>query len=42
MEFGLEKCAKSSFKKGKLTLTGNIIMDEYTAIEELNQEGIYK
>ena len=42
MEFGLEKCAKASFKKGKLALTGNIIIDEYTAIEELNQEGIYK
>ena len=42
MEFGLEKCAQASFKKGKLALTGNIIIDEYTAIEELNQEGIYK
>lgn len=42
MEFGLEKCAKASFKKGKLASTGNIIIDEYTAIEELNQEGIYK
>ena len=42
MEFGLEKCAKASFKKGKLALTGNIIIDEYTTIEELNQEGIYK
>ena len=42
MEFGLEKCAKASFKKGKLASTGNIIIDEYTAIEELNQKGIYK
>ena len=42
MEFGLEKCAKASFKKGKLALPGNIIIDEYTAIEELNQEGIHK
>ena len=40
MEFGLEKCAKASFKKGKLASTGNIIIDE--VIEELNQEGIYK
>ena len=39
---GLEKCAKASFKKGKLASTGNIIIDEYTAIEELNKEGIYK
>ena len=43
MEFGLAKCAKASFKKGKLaSSTGNIIIDEYTAIEELNKEGIYK
>ena len=39
---GLEKCAKASFKKGKLASTGNIILDEDTAIEELNQEGVYK
>ena len=42
MEFGLEKGAKASFKKGKLASTGNLIIDEYIAIEELNQEGIYK
>ena len=42
MEFGLEKCAKASFKKGKLASTGNIIRDEYTATEELNQEGTCK
>ena len=40
MEFGLENCAKASFKKGKLASTGNIIIDELTAIEELNQEGV--
>ena len=27
MEFGLEKCAKASFKKGKLASTGNIVID---------------
>ena len=27
MESGLEKCAKASFKKGKLASTGNIIID---------------
>ena len=42
MEFGLEKCAKASFKKGKLASTGNIITDEYTDTEEFNQQGIYK
>ena len=25
MEFGLEKCAKASFMKGKLASTGNIV-----------------
>ena len=42
MEFELEKCAKASFKKGKLASTGNIIIDEHTAIEELKHEGVYK
>ena len=42
IKFGLEKCAKASFKKGKLASTGNMIIDEYTALEELTQEGIYK
>ena len=37
---GLENCAKASFKKGKLASTGNIIIDERTAIEELSQEGV--
>ena len=34
MEFGIEKCAKASFKKGKLTSTANVMIDEYTTIEE--------
>ena len=42
MEFGLVECAKASFKKGKLTSTGNKIIDEETEIQELNQEGAYK
>ena len=40
--FGFVKCAKARFKKGKLASTGNIIIDEHTAIEEFNQEGVYK
>ena len=36
------KCAKASFKKVKLASTGNIIRDKHTAVEELNQEGVYK
>ncbi|XP_073231990.1 uncharacterized protein [Porites lutea] len=42
MEFGLEKCAKASFMKGKLASTGNIVIDDDTEIQELNQEGVYK
>ena len=42
MTFGLEKCAKASFKKGKLVSTGNIVTNDYTAIEEMNQEKAYK
>ncbi|CAH3029105.1 unnamed protein product [Porites evermanni] len=42
MEFGLEKCAKASFKKGKLTSTGNIVKDDDREIQELDQEGVYK
>ena len=42
MEFGLEKCAKASFKKGKLASTGNVVIDEDTEIQELDQEGVYK
>ena len=34
--------AKASFKKGKLTSTGNIVIDKDTEIQELNQEGLYK
>ena len=30
MEFGLEKCSKASLKKGKLTSTGNIVIDDDT------------
>ena len=28
MGFGLEKCAKANFKKGKLASTGNIVIDD--------------
>ena len=42
MEFALEKCAKASFKKGKLTSSGNIVIDVDTEIQELDQEGVYK
>ena len=42
MEFGLEKCAKACLKKGKLTSAGNIVIDEDTELQELDQERIYK
>ena len=44
MESGLEKCAKASFKKGKLTSTGNIVIDDDTEIQQLDLEGpgVYK
>ena len=42
MTFGLEKCAKASFKRGKLVSTGNIEINDDIAIQELNQEEVYK
>lgn len=42
MEFGLEKCSKATFKKGKLTTTENIQIDLHTTIQQLEQEGTYK
>ena len=42
MEFGLEKCTKACMKKGKLTSAGNIVIDEDTEIQELDQERVYK
>ena len=37
MEFGLEKCAKITFKKGKLTHSQNIVIDTNREIQELEQ-----
>ena len=42
MEFGLDKCAKATFIKGKLTKTSNIVLNQDTAIKELDQEGTCK
>ena len=42
MEFGLDKYAKATFIKGKLTKTSNIVLNQDTAIKELDQEGTYK
>ena len=42
MEFGLEKCSKATFKKGKLTTNENIQFDLDPTIQQLEQEGTYK
>ena len=42
MEFGIEKCAKATFKRGKLELTENIELDRHTVIRDLEQGGVYK
>ena len=42
MQFGLDKCCKASFKKEKLTKTTNIELDDKSAIQELDPEGVYK
>ena len=42
MEFGLNKCAKASFKKEKLSHTSGIKLNDGTIIRELEQEEGYK
>ena len=42
MEFGLDKCAKATFKRGNLTKTNNTDLDTSTTIKEIDQEGTYK
>ena len=42
MQFGLDKCAKASFKKGKLTKTTHIEQDDKSIIQELDPDGAYK
>ena len=37
MEFGLEKCAKITFKRGKLTHLQNLVIDTNREIQELEQ-----
>jgi len=38
MEFGLDKCAKATFKRRKLTETSDLQLDIDTCIKELDQE----
>ena len=42
MEFGLDKCAKESFVRGKLKVTSSIKLDHKTLIKELDPEETYK
>ena len=42
MEFGLEKCAKATFKRGKLVSTSHVQLDNDTKIKQLEQEEVYK
>ena len=42
MTFGLDKCAKATFIRGKLKSTSSIVLDIDTKIKELDQEETYK
>ena len=42
MGFGLEKCAKFTFKKGKLIHSQNLVIDINREIQELEQRKTYK
>ena len=42
MEFGLEKCAKIMFKRGKLTHLQNIVIDSKREIQGLEHGKTYK
>ena len=38
MEFGLDKCVKATFRKGKLTSTTSVELDIDTTIRDLDQD----
>jgi hypothetical protein len=42
MNFGLDKCATATFMKGQLKKSSNIILDETTTIQDLDQDEFYK
>ena len=42
MEFGLDKCTKATFKRGRLTSTTSITFNDNTKIKDLDQGGAYK
>ena len=42
VQFRLDKCAKASVKKGKLTKTTNIELDDKSSIQKLDPEAAMK
>ena len=42
MEFGLSKCVKATFKRGKLEKSDHVRLDEETMIKDLEQERFSK
>ena len=42
MEFGLDKCAKASFKRGKKVSAEGIPLNDNQVIQDLDQAEIYK
>ena len=42
MEFGLDKCAKATLKRGRLADSSNIELHVNTIIQDLEQEPTYK
>ena len=42
MAFGIEKCAKATFKRGKLINAENTQLDLNSTIQDLEQDGSYK
>jgi hypothetical protein len=42
MEFGIKKCAKIIFKRGKLTHSQNLVIDTNREIQALEQGKTYK
>ena len=42
MEFGLDKCAKASFKRGKKVSADGIPLNDNQVIQDLNQAETYK
>ena len=42
MEFGLDKCAKATFKRGKKVSAEGILLNDHQLIQDLDQAETYK